>query len=130
MSKEKGIDDYILKALKDYVGGPVKKRLVKMATQQIMKFLFKKVAFLVWGPLGPIVGYFVTKGVVLIMDKTVIGAHVLYIYGDVTFDKIAVRKVISKFKELEKEGMTDEQKQKLDIELASAGRELIRYGTL
>lgn len=127
---KKQIDDYIWKALSDYVGGPLKKRLIKMAVDQITKFLFKKLTFLAWGPVGSIVSYFVTKGVILIIDKTVIGAHVAYIYGDTHFDKIAVMKVIKKFKEFESEGLTDEQRQKLDIELADAGRELIRFGTI
>jgi len=127
---KKQIDDYIWEALKDYVGGSLKKRLIKMAVEQITKFLFKKLTFLAWGPVGSIVTYFVTKGVVLIIDKTVIGAHVAYIYGDTHFDKLAVIKVIKKFKELESEGLTDEQKKKLDIELADAGRELIRFGTI
>ena len=129
-SDKKGVDDYIFEALKGYVSGPLKKGIIKMAVKQITGFLFKKIAFLAWGPVGSIVTYFVTKGVVLIIDKTIIGAHVLYIYGDTHFDKQAVVKVIMKFRELDKEGLTDEQKKKIDIDLANAGRELIRFGTI
>ena len=129
-SDKKGFDDYIWEALKNYSGGLLKKNLIKMGVKQVTKIIFKNLSFLAWGPVGKIVTYFVTKGIVLIIDKTVIGAHVLYIYGDTHFDKIAVRKIIKKFKELEGEGLTDEQRKKLDSELAAAGRELIRYGTI
>ena len=116
----------ILDALLNYAGGVVKKRLIKMAVEQLIKVLVTYLPFTMWGPLGVITRYFVTKLVIVIIDKTVIGAHVLYIYGDTHFDAVAVRKIITKFKEFEGE-MTDEQRDKLDAELVAAGHELGKF---
>ena len=128
--KDIELDKLIWEGLKAYTGGSLKKRLIKMAVGQVTKFLFAKLPFLAWGPLGFIVTQLATKAVVYIMDQTIIGAHVAYIYGDTHLDKVRMRNVIKKFRELEKEGMTDEQRKKLDDELADAGRELIRFGTI
>lgn len=116
-------------ALKNYGGGVLKKKLIELGTKQITQWLFSRLPFLAWGPVGMIVSWVVTKVVIRIIEKTIIGAHVLYIYADTTFDRKAVEKIIKQINQLDK-GVTDEERQRLDKDLAIASRELIRFGTL
>lgn len=119
----------IFDALKDYAGGALKKKIIELATGEITQWLFSRLPFLAWGPIGAIVSWIVTKGIIRIIDKTIIGAHVLYIYADTTFDRKSVEKIIKKINQFGKE-VTDEERKKLDDELAIDVRELIRYGTI
>lgn len=116
--------------LKGYAGSAIKKKLIKLAVEQVAQRLFIALPFLSWGPLGWIVGKYLTKGVMYLFDETLIGAHVLYIYGDVSIDKKAVRNVIVKIQEASKEGLTDEQIKKLDDELADKLLNLMQLGTI
>jgi len=113
-------------ALKDYAGGVLKRKLIELATDNIMRWLFSRLPFLAWGPLGTIVSFFVTKLVIQILDQTIIGAHVLYIYADTTFDRMKVEAIISKINRLGK-GVSIAEIKKLDDELAAASIELIRF---
>ena len=125
----KDAKDEFLDALKDYIGTQLKKAIIKKVVEQITGWLFRKLAFLAWGPLGSIVTYFVTKGVIWLLDQTIIGAHVLYIYGDTTFDRKRVEKLIQKFNKFD-ENTTDEERKKLDEELDKALIELMQFGTI
>ena len=121
----------IIKSVLDgYVGNALKKKLVKLAVEQITQRLFIALPFMAWGPLGSIVVWGVTKGIIFLIDETVVGAHVLYIYGDVHFDKVRVQKMIRKIRAATKEGLTDEQIKKMDDELALDLIELMEFGTV
>lgn len=61
-----------------------------------------------------------------ILDQTIIGAHVLYIYADTTFDRLKVEAIISKINRLGK-GASIAEIKRLDAELATASIELIRF---
>lgn len=119
----------LVNALAGYAGGVIKSKIIELATGEITRWLFARLPFLAWGPLGAIVSWVVTKGIIKIIDKTIIGAHVLYIYADTTFDRKAVEKIIKNINQLDK-GVTDEERKKLDDELAEASIELIRFGTI
>lgn len=119
----------LLNALAGYAGGAIKSKLIELATGEITRWLFARLPFLAWGPIGSIVSWFVTKALIKIIDKTIIGAHVMYIYADTTFDRKKVENIIGKINQL-KEGVSNEERQKLDDELASASIELIQFGTI
>jgi len=120
----------IQEVLVGYAGNAIKKKLIKLAVGQITSRLVAFLPILGAGPIGWIVGKYVTKAVIFIMDKTIIGAHVLYIYGDVHLDKKAVRDVIKKIRESTQEGISDEDRKKLDDELAKKLIDLMEFGTM
>lgn len=122
-------DSKLLDALKNYVGSNLKQKIIKKATEQITRWLFSKLSFLAWGPLGSIVSYFVTKGVIFIIDETLIGAHVLYIYGDATIDRKKVEKVIEEFYKYNGV-MTDEEITIIDAKFSVVLPELMELGSL
>lgn len=126
---EKLDKDSVFDALKKYTGGFLKKKLIELAVKDLTRLLFSSLPFLAWGPLAVVVRFVITNLVIKILDKTIIGAHVLYIYGDTTFDLKKVEKIIQKINKLKK-GVSDAEKEMLDKELAAASRELIRFGTL
>lgn len=115
--------------LRNYAGGLLKRKLIQLATDNIVEWLFSRLPFLAWGPFSVIVSFIVTKIVIRILDQTIIGAHVLYIYADTTFDRKKVEAIILKINRLGKGASIAEIKM-LDKELAIASRELIRFGTL
>lgn len=110
----KGVADEI----RDYV--------LKTAVQQVMKYLFSKLAFLSWGPFGGIAQYFVTKLVVIMIDKTILGVHILLIYADVNSDVKEVKELVKKINSLK--GKNADELKGLDEELAKAQLDLIRFG--
>ena len=121
-----GKKDIVKEVVTGLMRGDLKQRITKMGVDQLLGILISKAPFMSFGPLKGIATFFIKKGVTALMEQTIIGAHVLYIYGDTHFDKLKVQKIIKKMSALEGE-MTDEQRQKLDAELASAGRELIHF---
>ena len=82
--------------LKEYIGTTLKKKLIELAVGQIRSRLFSMIPFLAGGILGKIASHFITKGVIFLMDQTIIGAHIGYIYFDEHFDRKKVEKIIIK----------------------------------
>ena len=120
----------VQEVLKGYIGQAAKKKIIALAVGQITSRLFAFLPFLAGGPFGWLIGRYATKAIIFIMDKTLIGAHVLYIYGDVHLDKKAVRDIIKKIQKSTEEGLTDEERKKLDDELAEKLISLMEFGTM
>lgn len=102
--------------------------IIKKATSELMEDLIKKFAFLATGPMGWLVTYAVTKGVTFLVTKGVLGAHLMYIYGDAKLDGHNFKKTIKSIRELKKGGMTNEQRKSINAELVANAREYFRMG--
>ena len=109
------------KKLRGYIAGLVAKKL--------LAWLVSKAAFLGWGPLGVIVGFFLEKIIDKALEITFLGAMIAYIVIDTNRDLNAVEKILKEVNEREGE-LTKDDMEDIDKRLAKAGRELIKFGTI
>jgi len=110
--------------------GSVKGLIIKKIVEQAMKALLAKLPFLAWGPLGWIASHFLTKLLEFLIDKTILGATILYIDISNAGKVSDVETVIEKIAEAKVKGATNEELDELDKELAKKGRDLIKFGHL
>lgn len=114
--------DKLIEVLKDH--------LVRLATEQFMEWLVKELSWAAWGPVNAFFRFFVSKVVVIVLEKTELGARLIAIHVDAYMDSKKVKDIVDEINETKKEPDNDQRLKELDDELAKAGRELIRYGSL
>lgn len=103
--------------------------LAGLVTKRLLNWLVSQWAFLGWGPVGFVVSFFIQKVIEQALKQTFLGAMIGYIFLEVRSDLNALEKVIKEIGEHEGE-ITDDTKKEFDKRLATAGRELIRFGTI
>jgi len=108
----------------------LKSHLVRLATAQFMSWLVSQMAWTAWGPITVFIQFFVRKVVVIVLEKTELGARLIAIHADAYVDSSKVQKIVGEINEKQKETASDEELRELDEKLAKAGRELIRYGSI
>ena len=107
-------------------GYSLKKYLLSRAKDKILAHLFSKFAFLGWGPMGWLTGFIVDNALKRLAEETEELARLMYIEHDLNSDLSDVQDTIDKINE-GKEDLTDEEKKRLDEELAKRARDLIKF---
>lgn len=105
------------------------KKLADLATKQLLSWLVSKVPFFAFGPVNWIAGVFIKWVAVKLLELTHYGLFLAYIRIDAELDASKVRGILKEIESHEGD-LTNEQMQEYDKRLASAGRELIRFGTI
>lgn len=96
----------------------------RIAVREIMESLVSKASFFAYPVVGPFFSALISMIVGKVLDQAVLEATIQKINWDVSGQIDELRSVLSR---LEKPGLTDLQKESLDVELMSAYSKLIRF---
>lgn len=107
----------------------VKDAIVKLATQQVLKFLASKIPFLGGGIVGWIAGIFISKVLRIAVEQTILGAKIGMIDYAVNKETKAFKEAWEEYeKDEDEEGVIDaEYKIIKETKVINAARELMDF---
>jgi len=104
----------------------IKNLIVKLAVKQLKAVVIQKLPWFSGVLINPFLGLILGWVLHKVLDHTILGLYLIYIRLDVAGDVSRVNKVLAEIKERETP-LTEEEIEKLDKDLAEAGRDLIRF---
>jgi hypothetical protein len=109
-------DEYV-----EVLKSTISKLVIKSATE----IVFKKVAFLAWGPLGPLTSYLIEKLVGIIINETELAIFLKYTDFRISKQGKIFSEAAIKNSEAQKNGSEDEKK-KAEEELINSFRAFVK----
>lgn len=103
----------------------LKSIIMQQAREKILAYVFKKVAFLSWGPMGWLTGFIVDRALEAMVEQTEIMVRLAHMHYDINSDLKDVEETIKEIKQ--SEGMDDEEKKELDRKLKEHFRDLAKF---